>query len=95
MMPADPKALLIYILAAVAGLAAAGVERRFTRWPVVGALLVAAIIGGLLTIKASPFTFAGGDWYFEGMIAAILAAVALAGYVVGHAGMWALKGRSA
>ncbi len=94
-MPADPKAIWIYLLAAVAGCGAAVIERRFTRWPLVGALLVLALVGGLATMRVSPFTFAGGDWYFEGLIAAVMAGVALAGYVVGLVGTLALKGRSA
>lgn len=56
------------------------VDLRWTRRPLFGLLLAAGIIGGLIITRVSPFTFAGGDHYMEGVILSAGSALALAGY---------------
>jgi hypothetical protein len=64
------------------------------RWigrPLFAVLLVAGVIGGLIITKVSPFTFAGGDHYMEGLILSAGSALALAGYAL--AVVWLLVRR--
>jgi hypothetical protein len=56
------------------------VDVRWTRRPFFGVLLAAGIIGGLIITSVSPFTFAGGDHYMEGVLLFAGSALALAGY---------------
>jgi hypothetical protein len=56
------------------------VDRRWIRRPLFAVLLVAGVIGGLIITRVSPFTFAGGDHYMEGVILSAGSALALAGY---------------
>lgn len=60
-------------------------DRRWTRRPVFGALLVIGVASGLIIMRASPFSFAGGDHYMEGVLLSAGSALALVGYVVGYA----------
>ncbi len=56
------------------------VDLRRTGRPLFGVLLAAGVIGGLVITKISPFTFAGGDHYMEGVLLSAGSALALAGY---------------
>lgn len=74
-----------------AGIVALGIllailDRRWIRRPLFALLLVAGIVGGIITTKVSPFTFAGGDHYMEGVIVSAGSALALVGYV--FAAIW-------
>jgi len=74
-----------------AGIVAVGVglailDRRWIRWPLFGALLLVGVVGGLIITKVSPFTFAGGDHYMEGVIVSAASALAMIGYV--FAAVW-------
>ena len=69
-----------------AGIVAVGVglailDRRWIRWPLFAALLLAGIVGGIIITKISPFTFVGGDHYMEGVIVSAASALAMIGYV--------------
>ena len=56
------------------------IDLRWTKRPLFGLLLAAGSIGGLIITKISPFTFAGGDHYMEGVLIFAGSALALAGY---------------
>jgi hypothetical protein len=65
---------------------AAGVLCGFGDWrwikrPVFAVLLVAGIVGGVTITYLSPFTFATGGYYMEGVLISAGSALALAGYV--------------
>ena len=72
------------IVAVGAGLAI--LDRRWIRRPLFAVLLLAGIVGGLIITKVSPFTFAGGDHYMEGVIVSAASALAMIGYV--FAAVW-------
>jgi hypothetical protein len=63
------------------GIVLAVIDWRWIGWPLFGGLLVLGIAGGYVTTEVSPFTFAGGDHYFEGLLISIGSALALAGYL--------------
>jgi hypothetical protein len=65
----------------VAGVLCALSDWRWIKRPVFGVLLVAGIVGGNIVTYLSPFNFATGGYYMEGVLLAALAALALAGYV--------------
>jgi hypothetical protein len=65
----------------VAGVLCAFGDWRWIKRPVFGVLLVAGIVGGIIVTNVSPFNFATGGYYMEGVILAALSALALAGYV--------------
>jgi hypothetical protein len=67
------------------------VDRRWIRWPVLGMLLAAGVVGGLVVTRISPFTFSGGDHFMEGVILSAGSALALAGYLL--ATLWQLARR--
>jgi hypothetical protein len=56
-------------------------ERRWTKWPWLGLLPLAAIGGGLLVMQLSPFSFGGGSHYMEGVLISGAGGLALIGYV--------------
>jgi hypothetical protein len=68
-------------IVAIGALLSAG-DRRWIGWPLLGMLLVAGVVGGLVVTRASPFTFSGGDHFMEGVILAAGSALALAGYLL-------------
>lgn len=70
-----------YGVAVLAGVVFAVVDRRIGRF-VFGALLVLVVAGGGLGTYLSPFTFHGGDYYMESLIAMLFALAALAGYAL-------------
>jgi hypothetical protein len=65
------------------------VDLRWTRRPLFAVLLAAGIIGGLIITNVSPFTFAGGDHYMEGVLLFAGSALALAGYAAAVVGQLA------
>jgi hypothetical protein len=73
------------------GVLLAVVDWRWIGRPLFAVLLVAGVIRGLIITKVSPFTFAGGDHYMEGLILAAGSALALAGYAL--AVVWLLVRR--
>jgi hypothetical protein len=56
-------------------------ERRWTRWPWLGLLLLAGFAGGLLVMQVSPFSFCCGSHYMEGVLISGAAALAAIGYL--------------
>jgi hypothetical protein len=65
----------------LAGVLCAFVDWRWIKRPVFGVLLVAGIVGGTIVTNVSPFNFATGGYYMEGVLLAASSALALAGYV--------------
>jgi len=63
------------------GIGLAVLDRRWIKWPVFAVLLLAGVGGGIITTNVSPFTFAGGDHYMQGVIVAAGSALAMIGYV--------------
>jgi hypothetical protein len=66
-------------------------DRRWTGWPIFGALLLAGIAGGLIVTQVSPFSFGGGDDYMLGVLVSGGAALALGDYVVAAAVQFASR----
>src|SRR6476659_8136832 len=58
------------------GIGLAVLDRRWIGWPLFAALLLAGIVGGIITTKVSPFTFAGGDHSMERVIVSAASALA-------------------
>ena len=67
------------------------IDRRWIKWPLFAVLLVAGIVGGIITTKVSPFTFAGGDHYVEGVIVSAASALAMIGYIFAAVWQFALR----
>jgi hypothetical protein len=64
---------------------------RWIQRPCFGVLLIAGLGGGLITTQVSPFNFADGGYYMQGVIVAGGAALALAGYVLGAVLQFAIR----
>lgn len=75
----------------VAGALLAVIDWRWIGRPVLGALLVAGVAGGIVVTNGSPFTFAGGDYYMEGVIVSAGSALALVGYIFAVFGRFAWR----
>jgi hypothetical protein len=75
-----------YGVAFVAGIAFAMIDRGILGRYILGGLLALVAIGGGIGMNLSPFTFHGGDYYIESLIAMLLALAALAGYVLATVG---------
>jgi hypothetical protein len=71
-----------YGVAGVAGGVMALIDRRAIGHYVLAALLVVIAIGGQVGMYLSPFTFQGGDYYMESLIASLFALAGLAGYAL-------------
>jgi hypothetical protein len=82
---------LVWVGAVVAGTVLAFIDWRWIRRPVFASFLVAGVVGGVIITKVSPFTFAGGDYYMDGVIVAAGSALALFGYVLAVAGRFACR----
>jgi formate hydrogenlyase subunit 3/multisubunit Na+/H+ antiporter MnhD subunit len=65
----------------VVGALLAVIDRRQIRRPVFGLLLVAAVVGGFIVEKVSPFSFGVRNYYMEGVIISAGSALALIGYI--------------
>ena len=68
--------------ALVVGTLLALIDWRWTKRPVAALFLVSGVVGGVIVTDVSPFTFAGGDYYMQGVVMAGGSALALAGYVL-------------
>jgi hypothetical protein len=77
---------IIWAVLVAAGIGLAALDRRWIGWPLFAALLLTGIVGGIVTTKISPFTFAGGDHYMQGVIVSAASALAMIGYV--FAAVW-------
>jgi hypothetical protein len=82
---------VVWTGAVVAGTVLALIDWRWIKRPVFATLLVAGVVGGVIVTNVSPFTFAGGDHYMEGVIIAAGSALALVGYVLAVAGRFACR----
>ena len=72
---------LLWAIVIAIGFGLRVLERRFTRRPLLGALLILGMAAGYLMTRFSPFNFATGGVYMEGVILAAASALALAGYL--------------
>lgn len=82
---------LIWSGALIAGTLLALIDWRWIKRPVSALFLVAGVVGGVIVTNVSPFTFAGGDYYMQGVIIAAGSALALAGYVLAVAGRFVCR----
>lgn len=69
-----------YAVAAILGGLLAVFDRRVLHRPLSAIALVLVVVGGFIGMNVSTFTFAGGDHYFQSLIAMVAALFALAGY---------------
>jgi len=77
-----------YGVALIAGAFLAVVDRRtFGRYILAWALVLVAIAGAI-GMNVSPFTFQGGDHYFQSLIAMLFALAGLAGYALAILATW-------
>jgi hypothetical protein len=67
------------------------VDWRWIRRPVFGVLLIAGVVGGIVITNVSPFDFATGGYYMEGVLISGGSALALAGYLVAAVGQFAYR----
>ncbi len=73
------------------GAVLAACDWRWIRRPWFGVLLIGGLCGGLITTQVSPFNFADGGYYMQGVVIAAGAAIALAGYVIGAIVQFAIR----
>lgn len=73
---------IAYAVMIAVGAALGIVDWRWIRRPLFGLLLIAGVCGGLITTQVSPFNFADGGYYMQGVLVAAGAALALIGYVL-------------
>lgn len=85
-MSDDLTRYCIWAAVVTIGAILAVVDRRWIGWPLCAVLLVGGVGGGLVITEVSPFTFAGGDHYMEGVLISAGSALALAGYIL--AAVW-------
>ena len=57
-------------------------DRSWIKRPVLGLLTVAGIPAGLIMTQVSPFNFADGGLYMQGILLSVACGVALIGYVI-------------
>lgn len=69
----------------------AALDRRWIGRPVLGLLLLAGVPGGFVLMQASPFNFADGGYYMEGVLLSAGSALALIGYALAALGLWARR----
>jgi fluoride ion exporter CrcB/FEX len=79
------------VVLVVIGAVLAFCDWQWIRRPWFAVLLVAGLCGGLITTEVSPFNFADGGYYMQGLLVAAGAALALAGYVLGAVLQFALR----
>lgn len=72
----------LYLSAILGGALLGVLDRCLLRKWLIGGLLVAGIIGGMLVTVFSPFKFGGTSYYMEGVVLAAGSALALCGYAV-------------
>jgi hypothetical protein len=67
----------------------AALDRRWIKRPILGLVLIAGVPGGFVIMQASPFNFADGGYYMEGVLLSAGSALALIGYALAALGLWA------
>jgi hypothetical protein len=77
-----------YAVALVAGVLLAIADRMAFGRYIFALLLVLTAIGGAIGMNFSPFTFQGGDHYFQSMIVMLFALAGLGGYALATITMW-------
>ncbi len=80
---ADLFRYLVWALVVIVGALLAVVDWWKIRRPVLGVLLLLMIAGGFVITVFSPFNFADGGYYMEGIILSAGSALAFAGYLIG------------
>ncbi len=85
---------LLWAIMIAIGLGLRALERRFTRRPFLGALLILGMVVGYFMTRFSPFNFATGGLYMEGVILTAASALAFAGYLAATL-LFAARGRTA
>ena len=75
-----------YAVALAIGAVCAVVDPRLFSRRYLAAVLVVIALAGAAGMNLSPFTFHGGDYYMESLIAMVAALVALGGYALAWAG---------
>lgn len=80
-LSADLTRYVVWAAAIVVGALFAVLDRRWIGRPVLGGLLIAGVIGGIIMTNLSPFSFGGGGFYMEGVLIAAASTLALVGYV--------------
>ena len=58
------------------------VDRSWIKRPVLGLLTLAGIPAGAIMTQVSPFNFADGGLYMQGMLLSVACGLALTGYVI-------------
>ena len=73
------------------------VDRNWIKRPVLGLLMLAGIPAGAILTEVSPFNFADGGLYMQGVLLSVASGLALIGYVLAWVGDFARRrlGRSA
>jgi len=71
----------LWSLAACSGAALAACDWYWLRRPVFGIALLLILVAGYATTLLSPFNFVDGGYYMNGVIAFVIAGLALAGYI--------------
>lgn len=77
---ADVTRYLVWGVVVALGAGGALIDWRAIRRPLCGLLLVAGVIGGVLTTYVSPFDFVTGGYYMLGVIISAGSALGLIGY---------------
>jgi len=92
-MEMSPELTRYVVWAGVVAIGAlfAVLDRRWTRRPIFGVLLLAGVVGGLITTDVSPFSFGGGSYYMQGVLISAGSALALVGYVFAMVFQFALR----
>src|SRR5450631_1169203 len=87
----DMMRCFVWACVVVAGTLFAIADWRWIKRPVFGLLLVAGVIGGIVVTKLSPFDFATGGYFMEGVLISGGSALALVGYVFATIAQFALR----
>ena len=77
---------LFWTAVLAAGAAFRLIDARWIRRPVLGLLMLAGIPAGAIMTQVSPFNFADGGFYMQGILLAAASSLALIGYVLAWVG---------
>jgi hypothetical protein len=80
-LASDMTRYFVWACVIMAGALCAIADWRWIKRPVFGLVLVAGMIGGIVVTKVSPFDFATGGYFMEGVLISGGSALALVGYV--------------
>jgi len=86
--PGDNSFYLFWAAIVMFGAMLANIDRDWTGRPVLGLLLVGGVVGGLVATQVSPFNFADGGFYMEGVILSAASALALGAMRWPSCGIW-------